>query len=273
MAYISTEFKRHIFLHLYLNATAIAEDSTPLFFLIYGAPGEGKSFQLARCLREFDVDRHDLDSTAVEDPSAGRPDREIIRLFQDAAEGVNQTGRPSCLVMEDVHLLLGRYATTQYTMNLQHVLSQLILFADRMTNTRANYRIPVFMTANDTTVLNQSLVRHGRARQFSWAPPFKERIAILAGILPELKTDEIASLASRFPDKPVSFFAQLRHEVQYEFISDVILTDNPALRLRRAVADGPAGRPQIDLTLELLLRSAERLTKDEKGGVFLEVGN
>ena len=272
MAYISTEFRRQVFLHLYLNATASLGDSTPLFLLIYGAPGEGKTFQLRHCLREFDVDRHDLDSTAVEDPSAGRPDREIIRRFEDAAGEVNRTGRPACIVMEDIHLLLGRYATTQYTMNLQHVLSQLMLFADTMANTRASSRVPVFMTANDTTVLDQPLIRHGRARQFSWAPSSEEKLAIMADILPELEADEIVSLKSRYPDMPVSFFAQLRQEIQYDFLSDIVLTDDPGLRLRRAVTGGPIDRPQISVNLELVFRAAERLVEEAKGGVFLEVG-
>ena len=269
MVYISPEFRRRVFLHLYLNATASPGDSTPLFFLIYGLAGEGKTFQLLHILRQFDVDRHDLDATAVEDPSAGRPDREIIRRFEDAAGEVRRTGRPACVVMEDVHLLLGRYATTQYTMNLQHVISQLDLFADAMANTPAKSRVPVFMTANDTTVLDQPLIRYGRTRQFLWAPSTEEKAAILASILPELESDELDSLRSRYPEKPVSFFAQLRQEVEYEFFSDALLTDEPEARLRRAVAIGPADRPRINMALELLLRAADRLVEEARGGAFV----
>ena len=95
MVFISSEFRRQVFLHLYLNATASPGDSTPLFLLISGAPGEGKTYQLRHCLQEFGVDRHDLDSTAVEDPSAGRPDREIIRRFEDAAKDIRRICRPA----------------------------------------------------------------------------------------------------------------------------------------------------------------------------------
>jgi SpoVK/Ycf46/Vps4 family AAA+-type ATPase len=271
MVFVSSEFRRQVFLHLYLNATALPGDSTPLFLLISGAPGEGKTFQLQHCLHEFDIDRHDLDSTAVEDPSAGRPDREIIRRFEDAAKDIRRTCRPACIVMEDVHLLLGRYDITQYTMNLQHVISQLMLFADKMSNTEVSSRVPVFMTANDTTVLEQPLIRHGRAKQFSWAPSPEERLAILAGILPELDPREILSLSEEYADKPVSFFAQLRQEIYYDFFSDVIVLDNPALRLRQAVERGSTERMRIDVSLDLLSRAAKRLAEDAKGGTFLAV--
>jgi len=268
---VSSEFRRQIFFHLYLNATASPGDSTPLFLLIYGAPGQGKTFQLRHCLGEFGVDRHDLDSTAVEDPSAGRPDREIIRRFEDAAKDIRRTGRPACIVMEDVHLLLGRYGVTQYTMNLQHVLSQLMAFADKMSNTDVRSRVPVFMTANDTTVLEQPLIRHGRARQFSWTPSLEERLAILANILPELNPGEIRALSERYVDQPVSFFAQLRQEIYYEFISEGILSHNPELRLQQAVMRGPAERTRINVSLDLLSRAADRLAEAAKGGQFLGV--
>ena len=156
-------------------------------------------------------------------------------------------------------------------MNLQHVLSQLMLFADKMSNTDASSRVPVFMTANDTTVLEQPLIRHGRARQFPWAPSLDERLEILAGILPELNPEEIRSLFERYADKPVSFFAQLRQEVHYDFVSDVMFLDNPSLRLQQAVTHGPAERMRIDVSLSLLSRAAERLAGTAKGQTTLGV--
>ncbi len=271
MTCVSAEFKRRVYQHLYLNFTAAPHDGTPLFLLIYGPPGEGKSFQLRQILRELDVDRHDLDSTAVEDPSAGRPDREIIRRFDDAARVIAGTGRAACVVMEDVHLLLGRYENTQYTMNLQHVISQLMRFADTMGNTYASSRVPVFMTANDTTVLAQPLIRSGRARPFRWAPSLAEKRTILAPVLPELNDSELTSLTSRYRDKPISFFSQLRQEVHDDFLHDVILADDPEGRLRRAIKVGHVDRPRISVTFKVLLDAAERLANEAKGGVYLEV--
>jgi hypothetical protein len=268
MTYVSPDFKRTVFLHLYLNATALPQDSTPLFLLIYGPPGEGKTFQLRNCLREFDVDRHEIDSTAVEDPQAGRPDREIMRRFTDAAADAARSGRPGCVVMEDVHLLLGRYDTTQYTMNLQHVLSQLMLFADTMSNTSEHARLPVFMTANDTTVLAPALIRHGRARQYKWFPDPEEKRSILADALPELTDDELTLLTGEYPNQPVSFFCQARHEAQYDLFDGIALTDNPAERLRRALKAGPEDRCEIALTLDVMLRAASRLAADAAGGTF-----
>ena len=271
MAYISPEFKRQVFSHLYLNVTASPDDSTPLFLLIYGPPGEGKTFQLRHCLREFEIDQHAIDSTTVENPKAGQPDRDIRQRFHDAVVNITQTGRLGCLVIEDVHLLLGRYGDTQYTMNLQHVLSQLMLFADTMANTSGNARLPVFMTANDTTVLAQPLIRYGRARRYAWVPTIEEKRVILAGVFPELSDADLISLTERHPEQPVSFFCQARQEMQHELFDEITMADNPAKRLRRALELGSADRQEIAVTLETVLRSADRLVADAVGGTFLGV--
>jgi hypothetical protein len=116
------------------------------------------------------------------------------------------------------------------------------------------------------------LIRHGRARQFTWSPSAEERREIIAHLFPELNYDEVCSLVKSYTDEPVSFFAQLRQEIYYDFVSDVVFSDNPAFRLRQAVARGPADRMQIKVSLNLLLAAASRLTEAAaKGGNFLEV--
>jgi SpoVK/Ycf46/Vps4 family AAA+-type ATPase len=175
-------FAAEVRLHMLTTFGVTGSASRPQILLIYGAPGTGKTFQLTECLRAYQVEPVVFDSAEVEHGTAGKP-VDMLKAKINKVCKQNSHGTPSALILDDVDLLLGRFAGTQYTHNLQHIIQELMRVAVGIADaTGAPERVPMFLLANDISNLHLPLLRLGRARFFHWMPMPHEMALIVQHI-------------------------------------------------------------------------------------------
>jgi SpoVK/Ycf46/Vps4 family AAA+-type ATPase len=207
---IIPRFAAEVRLHMLTTFGITGSEGRPQILLIYGAPGSGKTFQLNECLRAYKIEPVVFDSAEVEHGTAGEP----INMLKSKIEKVcyqNSRGTPSALILDDVDLLLGRFAGTQYTHNLQHIIQELMRVAVGIADTTgAPERVPMFFLANDVVNLHLPLLRLGRARFFHWMPTLQEMAVIVQKIIPGLSCEESATLVETFPGELPAFYQDLK---------------------------------------------------------------
>lgn len=127
-------------------------------------------------------------------------------------------GIPTALVVDDVDTTVGEWKMNTGTVNHQQVLAELMHLADQPVDRSRNFprRAPVFVTGNNLKRLYPPLRRHGRMNSFAWRPEPHELRAVIEGVLGgTTESSALDKLAVKFADEPISFFAQLRQELQY----------------------------------------------------------
>lgn len=195
---------------------AVANRPGPSILLLFGAPGEGKTSAIGGVLKALNVVSFPIDAGLLESPEAGVPLRVIRSRYRKAAAVMlgkhdkhcpDNRPRAAALEIHDVDLGLGQLATTQYTCNRQHLLAFFQGLCDKPE--RHAKRVPIFMTANDPSVLPESLIRSGRAEVLAWRLSTQERTDMVSRIFPKLAQWDVKHLVGKFPGQPISFFADL----------------------------------------------------------------
>lgn len=214
MTTVSERFARtvreHVVLSL-LNMTAY-----PVLMGIFGAPGEGKTFQLRMALETLGVRIHSISAADFESERAGVPGKDLLATYVAAARAISER-RPSCLVIDDIDTTVGEWENNTGTVNHQQVLAQLMHLADRPCDVEKIgrvERVPIFLTGNDFSKLYPPLRRPGRMAVLHWEPTTEERRDIVSTLLAGLADRAVtARLLASYPRHPISFFAELRSQL------------------------------------------------------------
>lgn len=192
-------------------------DHWPIILGIFGRSGDGKSAQLSEALRRCGVEIIRLNAADLESGLAGEPGKHIERTYSTASMAVAK-GIPAALIVDDVDTTVGEWEMNTGTVNHQQVLAELMHLADQPVDIARNFpsRVPVFVTGNNLSRLYPPLRRHGRMNVFPWRPEPNEVQIVAAGVLGEVAVPQaVDALFRDFGNETLSFFAQVRREIDY----------------------------------------------------------
>ena len=204
---VPDRFFQNVRLHLFAN---FADLPRPSLMGIFGRPGEGKSVQLEMSIERCGTEVLWVNAGDLESDNAGEPARLLVAVLKEAAEATRD-GAPTAVVLHDIDTTLGEWKNNSGTVNHQHLLAELMHFADRPRSPRfGGRRIPLFVTGNDGTKVYQPLTRARRMTLFSWTPTLEEKAEIINAMFGCERADVFGHvLVSEFPGQPVAFFADV----------------------------------------------------------------
>lgn len=248
---VPTRFFNEVALHLTSCLFGDAFGASQIM-LIVGPPGSGKTFNIERSMSALSVTSEVFSADHVESFQANHPIESLDARLSSVRRSI-ASGELSALIMDDADLLLGRYPGVQYTHNLQHLNQKLMEVA---TGYRQHGACPVYLCANDPSVLHSPLVRLGRARVFEWRPNRDEVIMVVQNLFPYLHWEDAAGLESAFPSESPAFFGRLRQQVMDAYLSvrlhrDVRSLLGEALAVSNGVSKPPTIRPSLSQLIEL----------------------
>ncbi|MBD0269090.1 MAG: AAA family ATPase, partial [Cyanobacteria bacterium Co-bin8] len=189
--YIAPRFLDKLAVHITKNFLDLPGVRMPLILGVHGRKGEGKTFQCELVYERMGIEAVHISGGELESPDAGDPARLIRLRYREAAELVRVRGVMTVLMINDLDAGAGRFdAMTQYTVNTQLVNNTLMNIADTPTNVQlpGSYdetpirRVPIIVTGNDFSTLEEPLIREGRMEKFYWEPDRDDRVGIVSGI-------------------------------------------------------------------------------------------
>ncbi|MQM08850.1 hypothetical protein Taro_041709 [Colocasia esculenta] len=252
----------------------------PLILGVWGGKGQGKTFQTELIFQAMDVEPIIMSAGELESENAGEPGRLIRERYRTASQVVQNQGKMSCLVINDIDAGLGRFGNTQMTVNNQIVVGTLMNLSDNPTRVSigqkwresdVTHRIPVIFTGNDFSTLYAPLIRDGRMEKFYWQPTREDIINIVHRMYEKdgISCEAVESIVDSFPNQALDFYGALRSRTYdtsilkwieenggYENLSDKLLKEKKNGKL-------PTFVPPKQ-TLEALLESGYSLIKEQE---------
>ncbi|KAK6147949.1 hypothetical protein DH2020_018861 [Rehmannia glutinosa] len=279
--YIAPAFMVHYFCHIVKNYIAhLLNAKVPLILGIWGGKGQGKTFQTELIFRALGVEPIIMSAGELESERAGEPGKLIRERYRTASQVVQNQGKMSCLMINDIDAGLGRFGNTQMTVNTQIVVGTLMNIADNPTRvsigqvwreTDITNRIPIIVTGNDLTTIYAPLIRDGRMDKFYWQPTQDDIVNIVQRMYEKdgITRDEVVSIVSKFPNQALDFYGALRSRTYdrsiLKWVNDAGGAENLGSRLFKQKKDGKL--PVFTApkqTLEALLESGYDLIKEQK---------
>jgi ATPase family associated with various cellular activities (AAA) len=212
---IARRFTEAVSLHLIANFRPDVKQGTPLFLGIQGPKGEGKTYQVERILEKESIHSVLLSGGEMESPNAGAPAARTRAAYLEAGTYA-EAGTPAAVLLNDADAAIGTWGDlTQYTVNTQNLITELMHLADYPTRVEGKRvrRVPIILTGNDFTRLYAPLRRSGRMRIFSWRMHPAERAAAVRSLFPWLAEQQAGGLVHAFPDQPIAFWAEVRRRM------------------------------------------------------------
>lgn len=217
---IASRFTQAVSFHLISNFRPSVPQGSPLMLGVQGPPGEGKTYQTQQVLAEADIYPVLLSGGELESPDAGMPAAKIRAAYLQAGALLDQ-GRPAVLLLNDADAAIGSWgALTQYTVNTQNLVTELMHLADYPTQVegKETRRVPIILTGNDFTRLYAPLRRPGRMRIFTWQMDHHERAQAVGSIFLAVNPHEAEKLVKQFPDQPIAFWATVRRDADEDAV-------------------------------------------------------
>ena len=217
--YISPEFHNTVLLHILKNFYFI-QTPTPLILGIWGAKGQGKTFQTQQILSKLHIDPVIISAGELESPNAGDPANLLRTRYHEAAQ-IIESGKLCALLINDLDAGLGRMGNSQYTVNNQTTNATLMNIADNPNNVqlpgkydqKENKRVPIIITANDLNTLYAPLTRDGRMTKYEWAPTFDDKFAICKMLFPEMDDFKLRMFVEKYEYEPIDFFGKVKSDL------------------------------------------------------------
>ncbi|MDM8211849.1 AAA family ATPase [Mediterraneibacter glycyrrhizinilyticus] len=266
--YISKKIQDAIEKHLFSNVL-IENSSSPLILGIFGPTGEGKTFQLESVLNEWKIKINDVSASELENENSGYP-AQLLRTQYIAASNAKEL---TVLVINDIDAILGKWGDlTQYTVNRQDVIVQLMHFCDNPYDVAgtATKRVPIFVTGNNPSILYEPLKRSGRMRMVEWDPTVDEKRLIVAQIFKETDEKEIKKLVELYPTRPISFWSDLHSAIVEDKMMQFFYA-NYSIREIRELLQRKQKFSQINIqvSLEEIKRKLNEISDDLSNKTYL----
>ncbi|XP_043711278.1 ribulose bisphosphate carboxylase/oxygenase activase, chloroplastic-like [Telopea speciosissima] len=215
--YIAPIFMEKVVCHIVKNYIAhVLNTKVPLILGIWGGKGQGKSFQTELIFQAMGIEPVIMSAGELESEKAGEPGKLIRERYRTASQVVQNQGKVSCLMINDIDAGLGRFGNTQMTVNNQIVVGTLMNLADNPTRVSigqdwresdVTHRIPVIVTGNDFSVIYAPLIRDGRMEKFYWLPTHEDIVNIVHKMYAKdgISRDEVVGIVNTFPNQGLSF--------------------------------------------------------------------
>ncbi|KAI8529321.1 hypothetical protein RHMOL_Rhmol12G0216200 [Rhododendron molle] len=277
----SDDFIRNDFCHIVKNYIShLLNTKIPLILGIWGGKGQGKSFQTELIFQAMGVEPVIMSAGELESERAGEPGKLIRDRYRTASQVVQNKGKMSCLMINDIDAGLGRFGNTQMTVNNQIVVGTLMNLCDNPTRVSVGQdwresdvtsRIPIIVTGNDFSTIYAPLIRDGRMEKFYWQPTHEDIINIVHRTYERdgISRDEVESIVNTFPNQALDFYGALRSRTYdrsiSKWIDDIGGVENLGNKLlnRRKDEKLPAYVPPKQ-TMEALLESGNSLLREQK---------
>lgn len=279
--YIAPAFMDKVVCHIVKNYIAhLLNVRVPLILGIWGGKGQGKSFQTELIFQAMGVEPVIMSAGELESERAGEPGRLIRDRYRTASQVVQNKGKMSCLMINDIDAGLGRFGNTQMTVNNQIVVGTLMNLSDNPTRVsigqdwRASditHRIPIIFTGNDFSTLYAPLIRDGRMEKFLWQPNQEDIINIVDRMYEKdgISRVEVEHIVNTFPNQALDFYGALRSRTYdrsiLKWVEDTGGYETLGSRLLRRKKDDnlPMFIPPQQ-TVETLLESGYSLIEEQR---------
>ncbi|XP_051135804.1 ribulose bisphosphate carboxylase/oxygenase activase, chloroplastic isoform X1 [Andrographis paniculata] len=279
--YIAPAFMDKVALHIVKNYIShLLNARVPLILGIWGGKGQGKTFQTELIFRAMGVEPIIMSAGELESENAGEPGRLIRQRYRTASQVVQNQGKMSCLMINDIDAGLGRFGDTQLTVNNQIVVGTLMNIADNPTRVSIGQawreeditnRVPIIVTGNDLTTIYAPLIRDGRMDKFYWQPTQEDIVNIVHRMYEKdgITKDEVLSIVSEFSNQALDFYGALRSRTYdrsvLKWVNDAGGVENLGRWLLKQKKDGKL--PVFTApkqTVDRLLESGYDLVKEQK---------
>ncbi|XP_074557592.1 ribulose bisphosphate carboxylase/oxygenase activase, chloroplastic-like [Curcuma longa] len=148
----------------------------------------------------------------LESERAGEPGKLIRERYRTASQVIQNQGKMSCLMINDIDAGLGRFGNTQMTVNNQIVVGTLMNLSDNPTRVSigqkwresdVTHRVPIIVTGNDFSTLYAPLIRDGRMEKFYWQPDREDIINIVHQMYAKdgISQEEVIRVVDTFPNQ------------------------------------------------------------------------
>ncbi|CAL5199707.1 unnamed protein product [Lathyrus oleraceus] len=279
--YIAPLFMDKVACHIVKNyITHILKAKVPLILGIWGGKGQGKTFQTELIFRAMGVEPVIMSAGELESENAGEPGRLIRERYRTASQVVQNQGKMSCLMINDIDAGLGRFGNTQMTVNNQIVVGTLMNLCDNPKRVSVGQdwresdvtnRIPIIVTGNDLSTIYAPLIRDGRMDKFYWQPNREDILNIVQRMYEKdgISRDEVEKIVNTFPNQALDFYGALRSRTYdksiLKWIDDIGGAENFASNFlkRRKDKNLPVFIPP-EQTTEALLESGYSLLKEQE---------
>ncbi|KAJ6392976.1 hypothetical protein OIU77_022452 [Salix suchowensis] len=279
--YVAPLFLDKVVCHIVKNYLAhLLNVKVPLILGIWGGKGQGKSFQTELIFQTMGVEPVIMSAGELESERAGEPGKLIRERYRTASQVVQNQGKMSCLMINDIDAGLGRFGNTQMTVNNQIVVGTLMNLSDNPTRVSIGQdwresditnRVPIIVTGNDLSTIYAPLIRDGRMDKFFWQPNREDIVNIVHRMYEKdgISRDEVVSIVNRFPNQALDFYGALRSRTYDRSISkwvdDIGGIENLGKQLLRRKKDEklPVFTPP-EQTLEALLESGYSLIREQQ---------
>ncbi|ESR40940.1 ATPase aaa core domain-containing protein [Citrus sinensis] len=252
----------------------------PLILGIWGGKGQGKSFQTELIFQAMGIEPVIMSAGELESERAGEPGKLIRERYRTASQVVQNQGKMSCLMINDIDAGLGRFGNTQMTVNNQIVVGTLMNLSDNPTRVSIGQdwresditnRIPIIFTGNDFSTIYAPLIRDGRMEKFYWQPNLEDILNIVHRMYEKdgITKDEVGSIVKTFPNQALDFYGALRSRTYdrsiSKWIDDIGGVENLCNKLlkRRKDKELPVFTPP-EQTVEALLESGYSLLREQQ---------
>ncbi|KAK7270603.1 hypothetical protein RJT34_25897 [Clitoria ternatea] len=220
--YIAPLFMDKVVCHIVKNYLAhLLNIKIPLILGIWGGKGQGKSFQTELIFQAMGIEPVIMSAGELESERAGEPGKLIRERYRTASQVVQNQGKMSCLMINDIDAGLGRFGNTQMTVNNQIVVGTLMNLSDNPTRVSVGQdwresdvtnRIPIIVTGNDFSTIYAPLIRDGRMDKFYWQPNLEDILNIVHRMYEKdgISRDEVERVVKTFPNQALDFYGALR---------------------------------------------------------------
>ncbi|XAR50431.1 hypothetical protein NMG60_11004758 [Bertholletia excelsa] len=279
--YIAPIFMDKVVCHIVKNyITHLLNAKVPLILGIWGGKGQGKSFQTELIFQAMGIEPVIMSAGELESERAGEPGKLIRERYRTASQVVQNQGKMSCLMINDLDAGIGRFENTQMTVNNQIVVGTLMNLSDNPTrvsigqewrDSDVTHRIPIIVTGNDFSTIYAPLIRDGRMEKFYWQPTHEDIVNIVYRMYEKdgISKDDVENVVKTFPNQALDFYGALRSRTYDRSISKwvdeiggVKNLGNTLLK-RRKDEKLPVFIPPKQ-TLEALLESGYSLLREQK---------
>ncbi|XP_057457786.1 ribulose bisphosphate carboxylase/oxygenase activase, chloroplastic isoform X1 [Lotus japonicus] len=252
----------------------------PLILGIWGGKGQGKTFQTELIFQAMGMEPVIMSAGELESERAGEPGRLIRERYRTASQVVQNQGKMSCLMINDIDAGLGRFGNTQMTVNNQIVVGTLMNLSDNPTRVSVGQdwresditnRIPIIVTGNDFSTIYAPLIRDGRMDKFYWQPNREDIQNIVHRMYEKdgISRDEVERIVDTFPNQALDFYGALRSRTYdksiLKWVDDIGGVENFGSKIlkRRKDQNLPVFIPP-EQTVDALLESGYSLIKEQE---------